>query len=75
MMLHCWTRRSLVAVACCAIVAASMGRCGIAARAAASHERSRRDCTRPDGGRLQDAPGAAHQSAVVGQVQRRHVGR
>ena len=25
MMLHCWTRRSLAAVACCAIVAASMG--------------------------------------------------
>ena len=25
MMLHCWTRRSLVAVACCAIVTASMG--------------------------------------------------
>ena len=25
MMLHCWTRRSLAAVACCAIFAASMG--------------------------------------------------
>ena len=25
MMLHCWTRRSLAAVACCSIVAASMG--------------------------------------------------
>ena len=75
MMLHCWTRRSLAAVACCAIVAASMGTVVLlhaqqpATNAAAETALARMEAA------YKTAPGAAHQSAVVGQVQRRHVGR